>query len=134
MKGDEMFDIEAEALKWASVYDMPIEIGVEGAYDGERHAIYLSQRLSPVQRRWVLAHEVSHARHNDGRCHASLRDQMERRADMEASRMLINPVDYASAEQINDDTVWLAHELDVMPQTIISYRDWLHESMQVLSD
>ncbi|MCI1212059.1 MAG: ImmA/IrrE family metallo-endopeptidase [Bifidobacterium tibiigranuli] len=123
-----MIDVEAEALKWASVYTIPTAHGSLGAYDGEEHAIYLSNRLSPTQRRWVLAHEISHARHHDGRCYGS-RNHMERRADMEASRMIIDPLEYMAAEKVYDNPLWLARELDVMPQTIFAYREWLHDSM-----
>lgn len=125
-----MIDVETEALKWASVYTIPTMAGSLGAYDSDEHAIYLSDLLSPEQRRWVLAHEISHARHNDGHCHGK-RDHIERRADIEAARMIINPLEYMAAEEIDDDPLWLAHELSVMPQTILSYREWLHDSMKL---
>lgn len=89
--------------------------------------IILDRRLSPVQRRCVLAHEISHARHRDTACeHGGV---MEARADMEAARMLLSVVAYAAAEQVYDgNTHMMALELGVMPWVIDAYREWLHDN------
>ncbi|MDE5640896.1 MAG: ImmA/IrrE family metallo-endopeptidase [Bifidobacterium castoris] len=102
------------------------EHGLMGCWLPVQRLILLDSGLTPVQRRCVLAHEISHARHHDSACRRN--GWEERRADMEAARLLINPMEYATLEQINDNASWIAHELDVMPWVINGYRDWLHES------
>lgn len=122
-----MIDIESLAARWGRVIELPLEVGIEGAYDGTRGVIFISNRLSDVQRRCVLAHEISHARHHDICCREE-KSQIERRANIEAACMIIDPYEYAIAEQISDNAIWLARELNVMPDIIQSYRDWLYES------
>ena len=53
-----------------------------GGWDDINGIIYLSSGLSSVQRRCVLAHEISHARHHDLGCHTDA--WVERRADMDS--------------------------------------------------
>ena len=54
--------LEYIALQWASrIHDRPLPDKLEGVYDAEHNEIILSDKLSPVQRRCVLAHEISHA-------------------------------------------------------------------------
>lgn len=115
-----------EASRWAHVAERPLPHGYEGFYAPGLDLIVLDSRLTDVQRRCVLAHEISHAQHRDAGCRCDR--WTERRADMEAARLPINPMEYATLEQINDNVSWIAHELDVMPWVINGYRDWLHES------
>lgn len=123
-----MIDIESEALRWARVRDdIPLASGLQGGYDAGRNLIVVAGDLSPVQRRCVLAHEISHARHRDVGCKCNA--ATEKRADMEAARMLIDPVEYMTAERIYDNEIQIARELNVMPWVVRAYRLWLHETL-----
>jgi Zn-dependent peptidase ImmA (M78 family) len=121
-------DLDAFAHDWAKVYVLPMEDGFKGAYDIERDAIYLSDRLSDVQHRCVLAHELSHAMHGDHGCHGR-HDAIEERADEEAARMLIDQTDYMHAEMCCDNIWWMAGELGVTPDLVWAYRRWMHDSV-----
>lgn len=115
------------AARWARIVTVPMEHGVQGAYDADTDTIFVSDRLSDVQRRCVLAHEISHARHRDRGCVAP-GSPVERRADREAACLLVNPGEYAMAERVCDNVWWLARELDVMPWIINAYRGMIHEN------
>lgn len=123
-----MIDVEAIACKWAKVYELPLSSNLEGGYDATSNRILISDRLTPIQRRCVLAHEISHARHRDVGCKCD--SATERRADMEAARMLVNQLEYQSAEIIFDgDEYAIARELNVMPWIIRAYKQWLHDNV-----
>jgi hypothetical protein len=125
-----VIDVEAIACKWAKVYELPLSSNLEGGYDATSNRILISDRLTPIQRRCVLAHEISHARHRDVGCKCD--SATERRADMEAARMLVNQLEYQSAEIIFDgDEYAIARELNVMPWIIRAYKQWLHDSVAV---
>ncbi|MDF7641755.1 ImmA/IrrE family metallo-endopeptidase [Bifidobacterium sp. ESL0784] len=123
-----MTDIEAFARRRARVLVLPMGKGFKGAYDFERDTIYLSDKLTDVQHRCVLAHELSHAIHGDKGCRNS-HDVVELRADVEAAKMLIDQADYMQAEQCCDNPTWIARELGVTVDLVRAYRYWLHESM-----
>lgn len=123
-----MIDVETIARKWANVYELALPADLEGGYDAANNRILISDRLTPIQRRCVLAHEISHARHHDVGCKCD--SATERRADMEAARMLVNQLEYQSAEIIFDgDECAIARELNVMPWIIRAYKNWLHDSV-----
>lgn len=63
-----MIDVETIARKWANVYELALPADLEGGYDAANNRILISDRLTPIQRRCVLAHEISHARHHDVGC------------------------------------------------------------------
>lgn len=121
--------LEYIALQWSSrIHDRPLPDKLEGVYDAEHNEIILSDRLSTVQRRCVLAHEISHAKHRDRGGHADR--YTEQRADMEAARMLISQADYVTAEILyGNDECAIARELNVMPWVIKAYKQWLHDSV-----
>ncbi|MFT8442216.1 MAG: ImmA/IrrE family metallo-endopeptidase [Bifidobacterium aquikefiri] len=121
-----MIDIESLAWTWARVVTLPMEVGIQGAFDRDTSTIFLADDLSDVQRSCVLAHEISHAKHRDHGCYGH-GSPMERRADMDAARLLINPFEYAAAEVVCDNAIWLARELNVMPYIVHAYREWLYE-------
>ena len=53
--------LEYIALQWASrIHDRPLPDKLEGVYDAEHNEIILSDKLSPVQRRCVLALSLIH--------------------------------------------------------------------------
>lgn len=100
--------------------------GLQGVYIRRENLILLDSRLIGVQRRCVLAHEISHARHGDANFHADR--WVERRANREAAAMLINPMEYAYAETVYEGNVMaIARELDVLPWVIHAYRERLHD-------
>lgn len=101
--------------------------GYEGFYAPGLDLIVLDSRLTDVQRRCVLAHEISHARHRDAGCRCDR--WTERRADMEAAAMLISPLEFAYAETVYEgNTVGMARELNVLPWAVCAYREWLHDN------
>ena len=88
--------------------------------------IILDSRLTDVQRRCVLAHEISHARHRDAGCRCDR--WAERRADIEAAAMLISPLEFAYAETVYEGNIMgMARELNVLPWVISAYREHLHD-------
>lgn len=124
-----MYDVDLlhEATRWARVVDYPLPYGYEGVYEAATNLIVLDVRLTDIQRRCVLAHEISHARHRDIGCQTD--KWTERRADMEAAKLLIDPVEYAMAESIyGSNSHGIAVELNVMPWVVIAFRSWLHDN------
>lgn len=128
-----MSDTELEALArhWArQIRWVPMAEPWQGAWSAGTRIIYLNDGLSDVQARCVLAHEISHARHGDTACMAGA--WTERRADMDAARMLVNPASYAMAERIYEGDQWrIAQELGVMPWVVDAYRTWLHDHIVI---
>lgn len=115
-----------EASRWARVAEQPLPVGYEGFYAPGLDLIVLDSRLTDVQRRCVLAHEISHARHRDAGCHVD--KWVERRADREAAMMLIDPMEYAYAEAVYEgNAAGMARELNVLPWVISAYRERLHD-------
>ena len=99
---------------------------VQGLYLREPNLILLDHGLTSEQRRCVLAHEISHARHLDEGCRVD--KWAERRADQEAALMLIDPMEYAYAEAVYEGNVMgMARELNVLPWVITAYRERLHD-------
>lgn len=120
-----------EASRWARVVDYPLPDEYEGLYSPAKGLILLDPHLSPVQRRCVLAHEISHARHRDTGCKTD--KWTERRADIEAARLLITPFEYAACEQLYEgNTLMIARELEVTPWLIDAYRNWLHDQPNMI--
>ena len=120
-------DLMPLALQWVGrVVDAPLPCGMQGAYDASHNLILLSSSLCDVQRRCVLAHEISHAKHRDAGC---MRDKaVERRADVEAALTLIRPEEYASAERLyGSNSLGIAQELGVMEWVVDAYRLALHD-------
>lgn len=99
---------------------------MQGLYLREPNLILLDHGLTSEQRRCVLAHEISHARHLDEGCRVD--KWTERRADQEAALMLIDPMEYAYAEAVYEGNVMgMARELSVLPWVITAYRERLHD-------
>lgn len=100
--------------------------GLQGLYLRKPNLILLDTRLRGVQLRCVLAHEISHARHMDAGCHID--HWTERRADMEAAMLLIDPMEYSYAETVYEgNVIGMARELDVLPWVVEAYRMRLHD-------
>ncbi|WP_180335287.1 ImmA/IrrE family metallo-endopeptidase [Bifidobacterium pseudolongum] len=91
----------------------------------------LDPHLNDVQRRCVLAHEISHARHRDAGCRCDR--WSERRADMEASAMLISPLEFAYAEAVYEgNTIGMARELNVLPWAVVAFRERLRDDPSLI--
>lgn len=116
----------AEAERVCRLGEARLHDGMQGVYIRDKHLILLDSRLCGVQLRCVLAHEISHARHMDAGCRVD--KWVERRANIEASAMLIRPMEYAMAEAIYEGNVMgIARELNVVPWVIAAYRERLHD-------
>ena len=89
-------NIEQEARRYARIVVTAMQSGYQGLYDARTETIYIADNLTPTQYRCVLAHEVSHAKHQDKGGHSDR--YTEQRADVEAARMLISQADYVTAE------------------------------------
>lgn len=116
-------DLDEEAGRWAEVEDMRLPDGMEGAFILDLGLIVLDDRLTDIQRRCVLAHEISHARHADRGCDCDA--CVEARADLEAAILLIDFDAYRRAEMVCDNIRWIARELEVLPWVVAAYRRWL---------
>lgn len=97
-----------------------------GCYVPRQRRIYLDSRLTPAERRSVLAHELGHAHHghpcgDDPPPHV-LRSR-ERQADVFAARLLIDAAEYARAERVDPSADAIADELGVTVELIGVYRE-----------
>ena len=114
------------AARYCRIGEAKLCDGIQGVYVREKNLILLDTRLCGLQRRCVLAHEISHARHLDEGCRMDR--WSERRADQEAAKMLIDPMEYAYAETVYEGNVMgMARELNVLPWVIEAYRERLHD-------
>lgn len=114
------------AERFCSLRERHLHGDVQGLYLREPNLILLDRDLTSEQRRCVLAHEISHARHLDEGCRMDR--WSERRADCEAAMMLINPMEYAYAETVYDGNIMgMARELNVLPWVITAFRERLHD-------
>lgn len=89
-----------------------------GCYLDDERLILIRWSLSGPLEVETLAHEYIHARHRDRSRHPAI----EWRAWREAAQLIIDPVEYARAERICDDPLWIAHELDTTTRIIEAYR------------
>lgn len=92
--------------------------GAFGYYSPDEARIYFDLGLTPLERRCTVAHELGHAYYG----HRTDSEQNERLADTYAAEILIDPLAYATAEQISDDIEFLADELGVVPELVEHYR------------
>lgn len=116
-------DRVAEAQK-IIVSEGKLKPHVNGLWVPERRTVLLRWGMDHVTRRCTLAHELGHAHHGHVRTHDDRYDaRAEREADRYAADMLINPVEYALAEEMYGCTVaGLAYHLDVVPRFIEIWR------------
>lgn len=106
--------------------------GLCGLYYEPAKLIVLDETMPDFQRRCTLCHELVHARHHDSGCGTSYGAKAERRARRETALRLIDPVEYASAEELHEgDAYRIACELDVTLQVVEDYRRLLHDLMPV---
>lgn len=119
------------AHEYGAIYDVRMPDDVQGAWIGKKRLMLVDDRLDDVQRRCVIAHELSHAKHGDAGCRCDR--WIERRADMEASAMLIDIVQYAFVEQVYGGNIaGMARELNVVPWVIRAFRERLHDDPSLI--
>ncbi|MCM3657774.1 ImmA/IrrE family metallo-endopeptidase [Agromyces mediolanus] len=85
-----------------------------GYYAPDEARIYFDMRLTPIERRSVVAHELGHAHYG----HTCSNASTERQAKIYAARLLINARDYAGLERVNPDQHHLAEELGVTAELV----------------
>lgn len=93
-----------------------------GVYDHARALVVYDYRLTPVERRCVLAHELGHVYHG----HTTFGDEdAERAADAYAARLLIDPAAHAAAERLDPSPAAIAEELGVEERLVRVFEDGL---------
>lgn len=96
-----------------------------GMYDREGDTILIDRRMTYTRKRCTLVHELVHRMYGDDD------HTREHRCRMMTARELINPVEYALAERMYEGDKWLmADELNVTPEIIDDYREWLHDNRE----
>ena len=90
-----------------------------GFYDSARRIVVYGFDLTPVEKVSVLAHELGHAFY-DHQCYGD--SAAEEAADRYAARLLIDPLEYASAESIDASPDAIADELGVLPKLVLAYQ------------
>ncbi|WEV72115.1 ImmA/IrrE family metallo-endopeptidase [Bifidobacterium sp. ESL0790] len=98
-----------------------------GCYFDDLGLILIDPRMSDNQKRCTLCHELVHARYHDNGCQLAGKDA-ERRTRRETALTLVNPMEYASAENVYEgDAFKIAAELDVTVQVIEDFKSWLSQ-------
>ena len=101
-----------------------------GVYDETLKTILIDQRMTDVQKRCTLTHELIHWAHGDQGCGNQIGRQAEHRTQQETAKTLINPIAYQQAEQECDaDPYQIACQLDVTLSVVNTYREMLHSGM-----
>lgn len=112
------------------VEEHALESGLCGFWYAPWRLIVLDDRLTPTQRRCTLCHELVHAKYDDPACDGPDGGKLEWRARRETALQLIDPIAYATAEEIwNGDPWGMACELDVTMQVLADYRTIVHDAM-----
>lgn len=94
--------------------------GPKAAWVPTRHEITLQHGLDDVHALCALAHELGHAHYGDPPGHHGAH---EYRADRFAARLLISPVEYATAESIyGPHPATLANELGVTVKVLKTWQ------------
>ena len=87
--------------------------------------IVIDRSMTYTRKRCTLVHELVHRMYGDVGC-----GYRERRCRMTTARLLIDEDDYRKAEAMYDGDPWLmAEELNVTPQVVRDYQEWLHDSV-----
>ena len=95
-----------------------------GSYQHNRRRITLDERLTDNQKRVTLQHEIIHAEHwRDGIDQLMGHDVEEQKTRRETALRLINPQEYANAEETYDACPYkIADELGVTVGLVRDYR------------
>lgn len=103
---------------------------ISAVYDESLQAIIIDRRMTYVQKKCSLVHELFHWLHGDDTCGGVRGSRAECRARKETAIFLINPADYILAEREYDAEPYLiACDLDVTLEVIEDYRRLLESGM-----
>lgn len=102
-----------------TVHQRHLEPGVLGFYAPEEARVYLSIRLTPVEMRSTLAHELGHVHFS----HDCERPDWERQAWRWAANLLIHPAQYARLEREGLPLADIADELHVTGPVVDAFRE-----------
>ncbi|MCI1984111.1 MAG: hypothetical protein LKJ47_05000 [Bifidobacteriaceae bacterium] len=109
--------------------------GLAGVYDDATNSIVVERRMTYTQKRCALAHELVHWSHGDSFRDHVLHAKAERRARRETALMLIDPIEYASAESVYEGNIYdIAEGLDVTPQLITDYQYLLDAKRSIIKN
>lgn len=104
--------------------------GMSGLYREADQRILLELNMTYRQKRCALAHELMHWKRGDQTCSTCESCRQERRARRDTALALIDPVDYATAENVCDgDPSAIAEELEVTKQVLEDWRTMLHDGL-----
>jgi Zn-dependent peptidase ImmA (M78 family) len=86
--------------------------------------IIVDRAMTYTMKRCTLTHELVHWSHGDDTCNGITGARMERRTRRETASLLLNPMEYASAENVYDgDVALMAAELNVTIQVVKDYQE-----------
>ncbi|TPF96834.1 hypothetical protein EP30_05290 [Bifidobacterium sp. UTCIF-39] len=91
--------------------------------------ILIDQNQTDTRKKCALVHELVHYQHGDDTSHGWAAAKAENRCRRKTALLLINPIEYATAEQMYDGDIWrISHELGVTTQVIHDYQHILRET------
>ncbi|PZE24648.1 hypothetical protein DEJ02_14765 [Curtobacterium sp. MCLR17_042] len=92
-----------------------------GCYNPLEERVYADLRLTPFERRSVIAHELGHVYYGHT-CDLGMASAIERQADAFAASLLIDPIEYARCEMFNADVHAIADDLCVTVDIVKAFR------------
>jgi len=102
---------------------------LDGIYCLDTDTILIDRRITWTRKRCTLIHELVHRKHGDDTSQGCNGCRMERRCRMETARMLVNPMEYATAEYAYGGNAWnIADDLNVTVDVIHDYRILLRDT------
>ncbi|MCI2958182.1 ImmA/IrrE family metallo-endopeptidase [Agromyces atrinae] len=102
-----------------SIHGSRLDDDLLGMFSPTESRIYFDLRLTPIERRSVIAHELGHAYYG----HECDNRANERQANIYAARLLIEPEAYARAEVLSSNAHDIADELGVLEILVSTYRE-----------
>lgn len=125
----DVLERQAEAMG-LKVLESDIPSTTCGLYCERLNTIWLADWLNDRQRLCTLCHELVHAKYRDLGCGTRFGVKCERRARRETALTLISRVEFAMAEEVYGENVWMmATELDVTMQVLTDYRQILKDGL-----
>lgn len=103
---------------------------ISAVYDESLQAIIIDRRMTYVQKKCSLVHELFHWLHGDDTCRGVRGSRAECRARKETAMFLIDKADYVLAEcQYDAEPYLIACDLDVTLEVVEDYRRLLESGM-----
>ncbi|PJM79969.1 ImmA/IrrE family metallo-endopeptidase [Bifidobacterium scaligerum] len=100
---------------------------LQGVYSRSQDTILIDRSMTYTRKRCTLVHELVHRMYQDEG------HEREHRCRLMTARLLISPTEYALAERIYEgERFQMAEELNVTPEVIDDYREYLHDSGMLL--